>query len=239
MLVYSDTIHYQGIIQDIDYLLWGDGKTFNPSYSLEDRTRNINGRYDEITSLLFRADPRWKWDDSNYENLPIGTTELKANQENYAFGDPLLVISKLRVKDRNGDYITLTPRAREELPDSILNGHGDPQYYYKIGNAVFPVPIPDYGMDEGFEITFQRMANYFVSTDTDKMPGFAPNFHRYLSIGAALDHAIANGMTEKINVLTAMLEVKKKEIDEHYNRRSADERPKLTLKRQSVRHFGL
>ena len=56
---FSDTTNYDGLIQDIDFLLFGDGGTFNSNYSLKDRTRNINITYDEAVSELFKADPKF------------------------------------------------------------------------------------------------------------------------------------------------------------------------------------
>jgi len=52
---FNDGTNYSGIINDVDFLLFGDGSTFNSDYSLVDRTRNINIVYDEAVAELFKS----------------------------------------------------------------------------------------------------------------------------------------------------------------------------------------
>jgi len=236
---FSDASTFQGLIQDIDFLLFGDGETFNTEYSLADRTRNINIVWDEAVVELYKADPNWNWDDTTNTDLPCATTDLIASQDHYSILDSALVIHEVRIKDSNGEMVTLTPALRREFTDSELQATGSPNKFFKLGNAIFPLPIPDYGASEGVEIEFQRGGNHFVSADTTKEPGFNPQFHQFLSIGAALRYAIANGMKEKIAQLRADKEMIRTAMAEYYNRRSPDERPKFRLKRPSVRSYGL
>ena len=236
---FSDTTNYTGLIQDIDFLLFGDGTTFNEAYSLYDRTRNINLAYDKITALLFRADPNFLWDDTTNSDYPIATTALVSNQANYSLPDSSLVIHQVRVKDTNGDFTTLDPIQRREASDSDLNETGTPTSYYKIGKQIFLVPTPDYGVSNGIEFYFQRGANHFTSTDTTETAGFASIFHEYLSISAALRYAVANGMATKITVLRDMLQNITNNIEEYYRRRSPDRKPSLQLKKRDITQYGL
>lgn len=236
---FNPTDKSKSIIADIDFLLFGDGSTFNSDYSLEDRTRNVNIALDEITAQLFKADPNFMWDDTTNSDFPIATIDLTANQDHYTIPDSTLVIHRFRVKDRNGVFITLDPTTRSELTDSELNSTGTPCKYYKIDNAVFPVPIPDYGATAGVELQFQRGANHFSTSDTTKKPGFNPQFHQYLSIGAALRYALANGMNEKANYLQAEKDRILLAIQDHYARRSPDARTRLKLKRSNLANYGL
>ena len=235
---FSDTTNYTGIIQDIDFLLFGDGTTNNTEYALEDRTRNINLSYDEAVAELFRADPNFMWDDTTNEDFPIAKLNLTSGQDHFTVPDASLVIHRIRVKDENGKWQTLTPKLRRELSDSELEETGSPENYYKLDNAFFPVPIPNYSSTLGIEIEFQRGANHFSSTDTTTEPGFASIFHPFLSVGAALRYAIANGMSEKIKTLSSEKERIKMSMKEHYERRSPDERPKMRLKSKDVTAYG-
>lgn len=235
---FSDTDDYSGIIQTIDFLLFGDGTTQNTDYSIEDRTREVNNALDEVVAELFKADPNFMWDDTTNTDLPIAKLDLTANQDHFTVPDASLVVHRFRVKDENGDWVTLTPKLRRELSDSELDETGTPEVYYKIDNAFFPIPVPDYGATNGIELQFQRGANHFESTDTTDTPGFASIFHMYLPVSAALKYAIANGMSEKINVLAAQLEKIKAAIIEHYENRSPDEKPQLRLKQKNVRSYG-
>jgi hypothetical protein len=219
------------IIADIDFLLWGDGSTLNTNYSLIDRTRNVNISLDEIVAELHKADPNYQWDDSTNEDFPIATLAITAAQDHYSLLDSTLVIHRVRMKDSSGVMKTLTPRLESEFSDSELASTGTPIGYYKIGQAVFPVPVPDYGYSAGVELSFQRGANHFESTDTDTSPGFNSMFHQYLSVGAALRYALANGLDKKISYLDNKLKEIKKDIMEHYQRRSPDDRTRMRLKR--------
>lgn len=228
------------LIADIDFLLYGSGDTFNSAYSLADRTRNINIAWDEAVAILYTADPNHKWDDTTNADLPFATLDLVANQDHYTLLDSALVIHRVRIKDPSGaNWVTLTPKLRSELSDSELASSGNPSYYHKIGGVVFPIPVPNYGVAGGVELEFQRGANHFLTTDTSKEAGFNPMFHRFLSIGAALMYAVANGMTDKSIILDKQKTAIAGAMREHYERRSPDERPKFRLARRSIGSYGL
>lgn len=232
-MVFNDSVNYSGLVNHIDFLLFGDGTTFNADYSLADRTRNINAAYDDFTAILFKADPNFMWDDTTNSDLPCAKTDLVANQQNYTTPDGSLVVHRLRMFDKSGNFKTLTPVQRRELSDSKLASTGEPDYYYKLDNAFFPIPIPDYGGTLGVEFQFQRAATHFVAADTVKVPGFASIFHQILAIDAALVYAVANGMREKMATLTNMKNEIIQKVSEHYQRRSPDRAPALKLKRKN------
>lgn len=227
------------LVADIDFLLFGDGTTFNSDYSLIDRARNMNVAMDEIIAELFKADPNFMWDDTTNPDFPIATLALVANQDHYTLPDASLVFHRVRVMDQNGQYKTLRPVLRREVSDSELNATGMPTKYYKIDNAIFPVPTPSHGAGNGLEIEFQRGANHFAADDTTKAAGFASQFHQFLSVSAALRYAKANGMKEKVTMLTADKESIRLAVRNHYQMRSPDEKPKLKLTKQSINNFRL
>jgi len=218
------------IIGDIDFLLFGNSATLNTDYSLIDRTRNINIAWDEVVASLYKADPNYKWDDTSNSDFPFATLALTEAQDHYTLLDTALVIHRVRMKDSQGaNWITLTPRLRSELTDTELNATGTPNKYYKFGGAVFPLPVPDYGVAGGVELEFQRGGNHFSSTDTEDSPGFNSQFHQILSIKGAKRYALANGMDEKVAMLTAMEEDISRKMVEHYQLRSPDEKPRFRL----------
>ena len=238
-MVFSDTTNKQGLIQDIDFLLFGSSDLLNTEYSLADRTRNLNIVWDEAVTELYKADPNFQWDDTSNTDFPIATVALVSGLDHYTLLDSALVIHRVRMMDVNGQMKTLEPVTKRELSDSDLVASGEPNKFYKLGGAVFPVPIPNYGYGSGVEIEFQRGGNHFVSGDTTKEPGFNPQFHNFLSIGASLRYAIANGLTKKIAQLRADKEVVRMKMVEHYQLRSPDARPKIKLLRKNLRNFGL
>jgi hypothetical protein len=119
------------------------------AYPIEDRTRDINIVYDEAVIEFLKADPNWKFDDFNYSNLNIIYRDLESGKTHYTVPDSLLVFQMVRIKDKNGDWKTLDPVFRKELTSDELNSVGEPEKYYKIGNSVFPIPLPDYGISNG------------------------------------------------------------------------------------------
>jgi hypothetical protein len=236
---FNPTDKSDSIIADIDFLLFGDSSVFNTDYSLADRTRNVNISWDEAVAELYKADPNFSWDDTTNTDFPIATQDLVATQDHYTLLDSALVIHRVRIKNREGRYKTLTPALRRELSDSELEATGTPEKYYKLGSAIFPTPIPDYGATAGVEVEFQRGANHFTTSDTTKEPGFNPQFHQFLSVGAALRYALANGMDKKASHLSAIKEQIRTAIREHYQSRSPDERPKIRLRKRSINSYGL
>ena len=227
------------IIGDIDFLLFGNSESLNTDYSLTDRTRNINLALDEAVAELYRADPNHKWDDTTNTDFPIATTPLQANLDHYTMLDSSLIIHKVRVKSSDGSsWITLIPKIRSELTDSELSATGTPDKYFKLGEAIFPLPVPDYGIAAGMEISFQRGGNHFTIANTTVSPGFNSQFHQVLSISAALRYALANGMSEKVKVLQGMKEDIILKMVEHYQLRAPDEKPKFRLKR-NTNSYGL
>ena len=238
-MLFNPTDKSNSIIGDIDFLLFGDSTTLNDSYTLADRTRNVNITLDETVAEMFKADPNWDYDDSTNTDFPIATTDLEPNQDNYSFPDSTLVITRVRIMDRNGVLVTLEPVTRQELNDTELRATGMPSKFYKKGGSFFPVPIPDYGATGGVEIEFQRGANHFTTSSVNVAPGFNSLFHQILSVGAALRYAVGNGMREKVSFLSGMKAEIFKSIREHYQTRNKDEKPRMTLKRNPRRGTGI
>ena len=238
-MFFNPTDKSNSIIGDIDFLLFGTSETLNNSYSLADRTRNVNISLDEAVAEMFEADPNWDYDDTTNTDLPIATTDLEANQDNYSFPDSTLVINRVRIMDSNGVLQTLDPVTRAELSDTELRATGTPKKFYKKGASFFPVPVPDYGYEGGVEVEFQRGANHFSTADTDVAPGFNPLFHQILSVGAALRYAVANGMREKVTFLNGIKAEITTKINKHYKARNKDEKRNITLKRHPRRGTGL
>ncbi|MFW6176502.1 MAG: hypothetical protein ACOC40_02255 [Thermoplasmatota archaeon] len=238
-MVFKDDENNQGLISDIDFLIWGKGDKFHDQYSLEDRTRNINIMYGEAVTHILKANPDWMWDDNNRDKSPIAKTKLRNGQDNYSFPDTIVTINRVRVKNKDDKFQTLEPVARRELSDDELDETGTPEKYYKINGSVFLVPTPDYTKDNGLEVQIQREPSYFDVDDTDKEPGFLEFFHRYLSVGAALRYASSSSMHDKAQEIRAEKELLIEDLKNHYEGRADDETPGLRLKEKNIRHYGL
>ena len=240
-MVFSDTVTYQGIVQETDYLLFGSSTATSP-YAIADKTRNVNRHFDDVVSLILQSDARWKWDDDNQIDHPIDLINLVNNQQDYELaGGTYLKVNRVEVKDNNGKYYLIYPIDEKEVQDQAMtefqgSSAGRPRYYDKIGEYLFLYPKPSSAnvtLTSGLKVYYQRLPSYFTATDTTKSPGFAALYHRILSVGAALDYAIANTMTSKVTMLTPMFAGLKSGLIEHYQTRAGDEKVRMTLQREN------
>lgn len=225
-MVLNDTTNKQGIFQDIDFLV----DTNITIYPAADKVRNINASLDEAVSIIIGADGNWQFDDTNYTTLPIGTTNLVSGQQDYSFSDTYLTIEAIEVKDASGTWIRLEPIDLYPDYNRTLNGSisnfmstsGTPQYYDKVGDSIFLYPKPNYNSTAGLKAFFQRKMDPFTASDTTKEPGFAPHLHRFCSISASYDWAVAKSHA-KMNFLLNEKNRYAKMIKDFYGTRRKDE----------------
>jgi hypothetical protein len=221
---FSDTSGYTGIIQDIDYILFGSS-VLASDYSIADKTRNINNWYDSVVALILRADDRWEWDDNNKTDLPIGTFDLVSGQQDYGItAATFLKILKVEVQDAQGNWHNLRPISLQDKKSESMTDYkkeaGTPEEYDKIGNSLLLYPKPSASITGGLKVFYQRNVTHFVVSDTVAVPGFAENFHKILSYGAAMDYAVANEMNTKISILSSLITKTEQAIMDYYSTRN-------------------
>jgi hypothetical protein len=269
-MILNDTVNKSGLFQDIDFLV----DTNDSIYLPVDKLRNINLAQEEITGVIIACDGTWQWDDSNYTDLPIGKTNLVANQKDYSFADDHLVINAIEIQDLQGNWKRLEPIDKYpdfnralyhksitniqntsttvtqdllELQDGsqflLQNGDtllfsetttitsglevsGTPLYYDKVGESIMLYPSPNYSLTNGLKAFYQRKAQSFTITDSNKAPGFAPHLHRYLSICASYDWAIAKSHP-KMKFLLSEKNRYTKLIKDFYSIRIKDETKRI------------
>lgn len=226
------------IIADINFLL----NTDDTSYSLANKAANCNRHFDDVVSLILQSDSKWKWDDTNNLDQNIGTIDLVSGTQEYeVVGSTYLTIDLVKCKDINGKYQVLQPVNQDlsnaqELTRLEEGTAGMPRFYDKLGDFLYLYPKPSSSLTTltaGLKVWFQRGASHFTSSDTTKVPGFASLYHRILSVGAALDYCLSNGLNGKINTLTPMLEKLKLGLVEHYSTRDTDSKVSLSLKKEN------
>lgn len=242
---FSNITNYSGIVQDIDF--WITGRSdISSDCPIEDKTRNVNRWLDRVASLILQADNRWEWDDANQTDLPIATTTLVDNQQDYGIsGFTFLKVLRVEVKDQNGNYKQLTPISIEDKRGTAMSEFqktaGMPKYYDLLGNSIFLYPKPSSSnttLAEGLKVYFQRNVVYFNKTDTTQEAGFAELFHRILSLGGAYDYCLANGLTSKIPLLEKEIGKMEQGILSFYSNRDLDDQPKMRLKKENYGQEG-
>lgn len=233
---FSDTSTKTGIIQDCENLVFNEyGRISGNTNLLQTFTNYINRQYDKAVSVIIENDNRWQYDDTSYTTQAVYTTNLVANQKNYVLDATHLKTTMVRIKDDAGAWRILMPIdqndpiGRAYLNEPSTPSTGDPYWYDKRGDLIILYPEPDYSLANALEITVQRQPNYFVYTDTTKEAGLAPLFHRYLSLGAAMEYAIANGLSNK-NDLAQLHQMEEERMTRFYSSRSRDEQKVLRAK---------
>jgi len=236
------SLNYTNIVSKIRR---NTGNTTTDDYSASDITIDINLALDEVLAIIFKADGRWQFDDSNHTNYPIITTDLVSGQRDYSFtidkgGNLVLDIYKVMIKNSSGVFVELDAvdqQARNSEYNDIktmVDGQdttGTPTKYDKSANGIFLDLIPNYNSTGGLKVWINREASYFTTSDTTKKPGFAGIFHEYIPLRVSYEYAYINGLNNATNLYNEMMRIRK-EIEDYYGRRSKDEvsimRPKLT-----------
>ncbi len=212
-----------------DTIFWVSGdSTKTIDYTAADICANINQYYNEIISIIMSADGRWEWDDNNLTTLPIATTGIVSGQGDYEISAAdFLNIIRVEIKDSAGSWITIDPMSYEDKQGTAMaeldETQGTPTMYDKVGNSLILHTIPNYSSSGGLKVYFQRTPDYFTTDDTTQTPGINPLYHRYLSMGAALDYCLINSINDRVQVLTAKMADIRQRIMDDYSKRSKDE----------------
>jgi len=231
---FSDVTNKLGLVEEIDFVL----STDSTSYPLAQKTRNINSWYDRVATLIMKVDGRWEWDDNSKTDLPIATTALWANQQDYSIsGATFLKILKVELKDEAGNWnalssITLDDKRSQSITDYQKTA-GTSREYDKIGNSIFLYPKPSYSQPASLKIFYQRNVTHFAADDTTDVPGFAENFHRILSYGAALDYCLAYNIQTKIPLLREEIAKLEVELINFYSMRERDDKVSLKIYKEN------
>jgi hypothetical protein len=246
---FNDAAGGQGLVQDAYFKVGLDATTGAVSYPIADLVRNANIGLDNAVALIISSDGRWQFDDSNYTDFPIATTDLVQNQQDYEFDAKWLDIVRIEIQDSLGNWHLLEPFDPEDLKRGItrssyekylipgqlsltdyLKTPGQPILYDKTANSVFLYPKPNYAQAASLKVYFQRKMQYFTTADTTAEPGFMSNLHEYISICMAYAYAALKQLPQ----LAQLLADKQKyegipergiigKIQTSYARRSKDE----------------
>ena len=252
-LVFNDTTNKRGIIQAIERRIFpGDENRISGNATLlAEFTADINLALDKVTALIIAAGGTWQWDDSNFTDYPIITTDLVAGQRDYSVttdesGKLILDIYKVLAKDENtGLYRELYPVDAQSVEqphdgyrwgaqsgvlgayngvNSLTDGgneQGIPNRYDKTANGIFLDLIPSYNSTDGLKVYINREASYFTTTDTTKKPGFAGPFHDYLAVEPSFKYASIHTQSNAQAFQNEMLVMEAK-IKEYYGNRERD-----------------
>lgn len=236
-MVFSDITNNLGILQQVrdfmrvDSTQWATSKVVN----------SVNNYLDTVAGYAIGADRRFQWDDTNHTKLPIGTTNLVANQSDYSFltdeqGNTILNLERIDILDSSGNYRQLKVLDMTDISgalDAEQVTAGLPMYYDKIAdNVVRLYPKPSASITSGLKFYFQRTPSYFATTDTTKSPGVPPLLHRGFVINAAYDGALTLGLSN-MQALSIERELEQRKMISYFGNRNTDEKVTLSTKYRS------
>lgn len=198
----------------------------------------VNNAYERVTGLINSADGRWQFDDSNNTDMPIATTDIVQNQQDYTFSAGQLEVTRMEIKDSSGNWQKLDPLDQTDIYNQSLTDFmktpGVPQFYDKIGNSIFLYPVPNYSQSASLKLWYERGPNYFLTSDTTKQPGFNTLFHDLLAYWPAYDYALAHAKSNA-NSIMAVIQEKEDALEEYYALRSHDDPVALKARPRSYR----
>ena len=192
---------------------------------------SCNNWLDTVTGYAIGADRRFQFDDTNHTKLPIGTTNLVANQSDYSFltdeqGNTILNLTRIDILDSNGYYRKLMARdmADNDLAeDELLRIAGLSTEYDKIAdNIIRLTPKPQASVTAGLKFYFQRTPSYFAATDTTKAPGVPPLLHRGFVIAAAYDALLAGLGSANLQALSVEMQKEEMKMKAYFANRNTD-----------------
>lgn len=208
------------------------------SFPTAQLTVEANNAYERIVALINAADGRWQFDDSNNTDLPIATTDIVVNQQDYSLATTHLEITRAEILDSNGNWNKLAPFDQSDVYNQSLTDFmktaGLPIYYDKLGNSVFLYPKPNYSQTASLKLYFERGPNEFTVSDTTKQPGFNTLFHDLIPLWVAYNFAIANGKSNG-TVIQAEINLRETALQEYYALRSHDDPIRLKARPKSYR----
>ena len=216
--------------------------TDTTTYPLADFVRNANFGLDKVNALAMKADGKWKFIDNNSATGMIDTSvALESGTPTYAIPITWLKMGRVRAKDAQGNFNTLTPVDRRQLSDSKLNDStgGNPKYYVQEGTVVRLLPTPNYDSTGGLEVQQQMGSTYFAYNATTTVPGFDSRFHRLISLYGAKDYCVVNSLNERSSFINAELLIMEQEFMVAISSRDSDQKATLIGKREDFGQRGL
>lgn len=228
IMVFSDTTTNLGILQQVRQFMRVDANQWATSKVVN----SVNNYLDTVAGYAIGADRKFQWDDSNHTKLPIGTTNLVANQSDYSFlsdeqGNRIITLTRIDIQDSSGNWTQLKPIDQFQVEgglDEFYETAAKPIYYDKLADNVIRLyPKPATSVTSGLKFYFQRNPSYFTATDTTKEPGVANTLHRGFVISAAYDGALTLGL-KNLPALAVEMEKEQQKMMDYFLNRNNDEK---------------
>jgi len=220
-------------------LIDAEVKTNSTSYPLATKVLDINVALDDAIDIAIRSCGIGQYDDTNFTDYPIITTDLTSGQRDYSYttdedSNLVLDVYKVMVMNTTGVYQEI-PQVDMQLDrnmESFYDGQnitGQPTQYDITGNGIIFDIIPNYTQVNGIKMFINREGSYFTVSDTTKKPGIDGRLHEYLVVSPACKYAQRNRLDNKDELYNRKILLEKK-ISEVYSKKSRGNRNILQKK---------
>ena len=229
---FSDSTNKTGIVEQVRSMMGVDSTQW-PTYKI---VNSCNNYHDLVTGYAIGADKRFQWDDTNHTKLPIGTTNLVANQSDYSFltdeqNNSILTLTRIDLLQTDGNYRQLSIIDQTDIPmalDEFEKTAGTPVFYDKISDNIIRLyPKPATSVTNGLKFYFQRVGSRFVAADTTMEPGVSPLLHRGYVIASAYDGALTLGL-QNLQPLSVEMQKEEMKMARYFGDRNKDVRSAMT-----------
>lgn len=206
-------------------------KTSTTSYPLTAKTRAANQWLRQVGIWAYQSSDTWEYDDTNYDKLPIATTNLVTDQQLYGLPTTIdvLKIERIEYKDNSDKWNKIKIIDKKEVPialDEYMETSGEPRYADLFTDQIKLYPAPDFNKINGLKIYISRDIHAFAADDTTAVPGIPEPFHRIIVMGICYDFAIQEGWSEKARIFKGEINQLKEELEKFYSSRSDLTMPK-------------
>ena len=239
----NDVTLKQGLCQDANFLT-GLAITDSSTYTVADKIRNANTWYRKVNAWIWDSTGDWEYDDSNWTNLPVATTDLVttagSEQQDYEMPSTAQKIDRVEVLDSEGNYQLLKPFDKSQVLDQSMSEFyetaGFPIYYDLVGRSILLYPKPadaSVTATDGLKLYFARDIDEFAITDTATEPGFSKNYHRLISLGMSYDYCLRNGLDDRKTNIRKEIDELKDQLQTEYGARHRNFRTRIIPRIQS------
>ena len=237
---FNDTTNNTGLIQECEDLtqIGAAGISGNTTL-LKQFTRRINTWNDKVQTMILEVQDEWDYDDSNHTNFPILTTDLVANQQDYALPTSTLQVKRAEISFDGSKWYKLAPFDINEMTDdssttSIASNFNKTEPYYDLQyGSIFLYPIPDSNVTGGLKLWITRENELFTTADTTQEPGFDRQFHEILALGASYDYCKSKNLPQLGALKNDLLELEQR-LRRYYASKQKDRN--LTMKSQNINY---
>ena len=236
-MVFNDTSTNQGIIQEIESLLFSSDytKVSGSTPLLQTFTRYCNQALDAVIPVVMEVDGTWQ------HNEATATDTLVNNQADYTISVAYLKMLSISIKQTDGHWKRLQqidPQLIGIDRAELFTTSAIPLYYDIKGTTVTLYPAPNTTQvtaSNGLKYYYQSTPSYFATSDTTKVPEIPSVFHRLIPLWASFFYCQANGITTKQSSIADEIKMLTDKLRTSYNERNVDIGKTLTARSNNSR----